>query len=1436
MEKGISPIFSIILVLLISLSITALLMLFLPQATVGTFPDKSFMNSFTRSRACLNIESVKETEQKITLKNCGKIELSDLIVYIDFKPIAYYSGKLSASDSTQITYSEIIPTGYHDVFATADLTETAVMNLSFFSPYGLCQMLINSLPYSITNSNTYYCLNSDLNIGGQNAINFSSGVQSSTLDCRGYKIDGNDVGNTAGVYLTGIDTKYNTVKNCVISDFKDGIDLSFGPSSNTLINNTAYSNNNSISLSWYCSKNVINNNNINMSYNEGILLVNSSNNSILNNIVSYTVIDDGIKLSNSSYNNVSNNIVYSNYTGSVPGLGDDGIVVGDSNFTNVSSNIVYGVYGSYDIIGNSINNTFIDNVGLDSWAIFALFGTLASNNTIRGGSIGPFLPGSPVPEDYYVVTGATNYFINTNFTSPRAIRIVNYGGSVSSSGWFVYNNQTMGNIWLKTAQSGSTIPIITRKLISWSQPLMQWNDTSDLSITAYYNITGLIPNTLYYVYNNSVLTYSLSSDSSGQINFTIYLSGNQEREIKITPCNYFIFSSDIPFDITQNNSYYCLVSNVTSSALTAINFSSSVENSTLDCSGNLLNGSYTSNSYGIISKGYNSTINNCNLKSWDTAILYNNSNYGLIYNTNASSGVGVGSTVILFNSNNTKINNVNVTTDTGNYYYGFEIQSSNNVQISNTTSNVSQRALYIGSSSNTQVSDSTLLGSYSAPVDIYPCCDISRFCSHKFTNVNGANNKPILVFNNTATTIKDWYNNFSEIILCNADNSIIDNLTMTNNYGIRAWDSNNANFTNIKVSNFSYGINPLFFRFGGSNKLINVSIENSGTAIYITECYGNILNNVTAKNNSVGISLVSYTNNNNITGGLIFNNRYDYKLGYSSIGNFINTNFTGSRNISLDSTSFFNYNNETAGNIWLKTNVSAASTINRTLNYWSQSLIKWKDKFSNASGSVTAYYNITGLITNINYSVYNNGVAIAGSPFNSSSNGIIAFTINLPADQENLIMVTNYSNVINFKFNEAVDKIVHDSSGYGNDGTYYGETFNDGTSYSESTPTDLHTASGKYGNALSFDGINDYVDVANSDDLNKPNNTNQITVEGWIKLSNLSSIIHTIAFKGADEHHGFWLGPDLRSGTPHSVWWEIGDGTGAFNNCNPNFNFVVNNWYHIAGTYNGSDMKVYINGTLQTTCAPNINMIFDNADLLISRGLYSWGYVNGSLDDVRIYDRALNQTEIQADMNSYVPISRPIASYSFEEDGSATYINDTQIWVNGTYGSSLSFDGNDAVGVTNLPNSSLTVMAWIYPTQVVGDQRAIASIWGSGSEWLFRVFNDTSSPYRLQFAITNTSSSDNYEDSYSNKIININQWAHVAVTYDIQTKQVKFYKNATPEGTDTLIGNMRNSTDILRIGAQTSGSYDYFIGKIDEVRIWNRVLTQAEIQAEMSKG
>jgi hypothetical protein len=84
---------------------------------------------------------------------------------------------------------------------------------------------------------------------------------------------------------------------------------------------------------------------------------------------------------------------------------------------------------------------------------------------------------------------------------------------------------------------------------------------------------------------------------------------------------------------------------------------------------------------------------------------------------------------------------------------------------------------------------------------------------------------------------------------------------------------------------------------------------------------------------------------------------------------------------------------------------------------------------------------------------------------------------------------------------------------------------------------------------------------------------------------------------------------------------------------------ATNTWAHLAATYDGSTLRMYVNGTLASSLAQagSINV---TAGVLRIGGNSIWGeYFNGLIDEVRVYSRALSQAQIQTDMNT--PIGSP---------------------------------------------------------------------------------------------------------------------------------------------------------------------------------------------------
>lgn len=189
--------------------------------------------------------------------------------------------------------------------------------------------------------------------------------------------------------------------------------------------------------------------------------------------------------------------------------------------------------------------------------------------------------------------------------------------------------------------------------------------------------------------------------------------------------------------------------------------------------------------------------------------------------------------------------------------------------------------------------------------------------------------------------------------------------------------------------------------------------------------------------------------------------------------------------------------------------------------------------------------------------------------------------------------------------NENIGNKVMDHSGHVNNGTIYGASWTNGIE--------------KY--SLSFDGLDDYVNTLDDDSLDI---TGDITVEAWVKPADRSAF-HSIIQAGpthpssyslyqrahTDNDFTFYINPD---GTYHSVTFG---------------NYVAGNWYHIAGTWDGTNIKGYLNGVEYTPTPVTGSTIknFIGVQISSDREL-SPGFFNGTIDEVRIYNRALSLNEI----------------------------------------------------------------------------------------------------------------------------------------------------------------------------------------------------------------
>ena len=478
------------------------------------------------------------------------------------------------------------------------------------------------------------------------------------------------------------------------------------------------------------------------------------------------------------------------------------------------------------------------------------------------------------------------------------------------------------------------------------------------------------------------------------------------------------------------------------------------------------------------------------------------------------------------------------------------------------------------------------------------------------------------------------------------------------------------------------------------------------------------------------------------------------------------------------------------------------------------------------------------------------------------------------------------------------------------------------------------STSGNY--SLSFSGSGQYV---NTGSVNLSGTA--LTLEGWVNVN---------AFKSASPFITTVMGIEVSQanaalvrfgdvGIPNNkLQYVLSNGTSQVKLTSKS-TFTTNTWYHIAATYDGAAMKLYINGNLDTSAAMTGSFV--------ANGTFNLGYsfdanrnMNGLLDEMRVWKKALSPSEIIAGMCSVNPASASLESYWRLNDGN-TIISDTTghghtgtmvgmttaNWSANVTGScaslpapvanfsgtptsittgqsvtftnsssnatayswtftggtpststaanpvvaystagiytvklvatnasgadsivrtdyitvtnpsavnySLSFNGtNQSVnaGTINLSGSSITMEGWIRANAFKTTFPYISTIMGTeatGNTALLRMGDaGITAGNKLQFVLYFGTQQVKLT---SNTVFATNTWYHVAATYDGTTMNI--YVNGVLDASLAQTGSF-TSNGIFNIGY----SYDnnrYWNGNMDELRVWKRALTQAEIQGNL---
>ena len=409
-----------------------------------------------------------------------------------------------------------------------------------------------------------------------------------------------------------------------------------------------------------------------------------------------------------------------------------------------------------------------------------------------------------------------------------------------------------------------------------------------------------------------------------------------------------------------------------------------------------------------------------------------------------------------------------------------------------------------------------------------------------------------------------------------------------------------------------------------------------------------------------------------------------------------------------------------------------------------------------------------------------------------------------------------------WKLDENTGVLAQDASGNGNNGTLV------------NSPT---WTQGKNGPCLNFNGSSGQVNIGTPAILNQ--DFTALTLEAWI-YANSSPIGSDSAVAGKFTVYGF----TLHTGTPNLYFYINNGGNGLA----PNYSSYLNAWHHIAGTFDGTTQKIYIDGKFVASKASSATSTGTGGSFGIGGDGAGSTIFNGKIDDVKFYNYCRTQAQIAWDYNK----GKPIAYWKLEENtGTIAYDSSgngnnsivwtgAPTWAQGKYGYGLSFDNEGeavAARVENLPagSSPRTISCWFKPTSF--DDIVLGSIcgypynaYGGGVNQWFEIKYSDAGDKKFGFHLYNT-------HYLTTNIFEPNNWYHLDAVYD--GTNVKLYVNGKLEIDQAVALNTSvNPTGAnFNIYGEINQPTDYKRpGFIDDVRVYNYARTADQVMQDYNAG
>jgi len=395
-----------------------------------------------------------------------------------------------------------------------------------------------------------------------------------------------------------------------------------------------------------------------------------------------------------------------------------------------------------------------------------------------------------------------------------------------------------------------------------------------------------------------------------------------------------------------------------------------------------------------------------------------------------------------------------------------------------------------------------------------------------------------------------------------------------------------------------------------------------------------------------------------------------------------------------------------------------------------------------------------------------------------------------------------------------------DSSGNELHGTIVGE------------PTYVEGPAG-YGMAMAFDGVDDYVDFGNDPLFDI---TEQITLAVWVNANDM-----------LNSEHSPWLGKGdhcyaIKHQSGNFLEFFIYDGGWNSTQYYDYDESMNGEWRHTAGTYDGSELKFYLDGELSATLVHEGSIETREHPVTMGTNSEAGGrFYDGALDEAVIYDRALSAGEVRY-LAGFRPMVDPgtdalVAYYPLDIDaldasgnGNDGTVNGDPTFVEGVIGMAMEFDGDgDFLDCGNNPILAITdavsISAWIKVAVQGADHKVGGNQDGANGGYKMSVYND-----KIEFEIRTAGNSAFLNRSVGGgTVIEVDVWYHVAGVYSLADGYIRTYVDGELDRELETTEALGASPGSFMIGCEpfSVGQYN-FNGVMDDVHVYDKALSEAE--------